>query len=380
LAIDLNTGSTITEEMVARVRARLGEESPISEPFNTEATRDTIRHWAEAIGDVNPLWINRDYAAKTRHGTIVAPPSFLYSCNQGPAHRGRQAGGWRGFPGIHRVWVGEEWEWHLPIRLGDQIRGTTKMLDLVEHQTNFAGRTFEDIHEQSFFNQRDELIAVHRMMFMSTERAGAAKRGVHKAFEKTRYSAADLDKIWEDVQAEVVRGAEPRYWEDVQPGEEIPQVVKGPYSTSEAVAFVMGWGGPFIMASEVTWRYTRAHPKANVPDRETNAPDFPERAHWDDAFAREVGFPAAYDFGGQRVSWLIHMLTNWAGDDGFLRHLSAKLTRFNVMGDTTWCKGTVTGKTIEDGRHLVDLDVWGVNQRGETNFKGQARVELPSRT
>src|SRR5205823_2745016 len=126
MAIDLNTSSTITEEMVARVRARLGEESPISEPFNTEATRDTIRHWAEAIGDVNPLWIDRDYAAKTRYGTLLAPPSFLYSCNQGPAHRGRQAGGWRGFAGIHRVWVGEEWEWHQPIQLGDQIRGTTK--------------------------------------------------------------------------------------------------------------------------------------------------------------------------------------------------------------------------------------------------------------
>ena len=55
-----------------------------------------------------------------RYGTLLAPPSFLYSCNQGPAHRGRQAGGWRGFAGIHRVWVGEEWEWHQPIQLGDQ--------------------------------------------------------------------------------------------------------------------------------------------------------------------------------------------------------------------------------------------------------------------
>ena len=159
----------------------------------------------------------------------------------------------------------------------------------------------------------------------------------------------------------------------------MPQVVKGPYTTSEAVAFVVGWGGPFIMASEVTQRYVKAHPKANVPDRETNAPDFPERAHWDSAFAREVGAPAAYDFGGQRVSWVVHALTNWAGDDGFVRWISAKLVKFNVMGDTTWCHGRVKEKGIEDGANLVLLEVWGENQRGEINITGEAKVQLPTR-
>jgi len=58
--------------------------------------------------------------------------------------------------------------------------------------------------------------------------------------------------------------------------------------------------------------------EAGVNDR-FNVPDCPERVHWDEAFALEVGAPGAYDYGPERCSWLTHHLTNWIGDDGFLR-------------------------------------------------------------
>ena len=63
----------------------------------------------------------------------------------------------------------------------------------------------------------------------------------------------------------------------------------------------------------------------------------------------------------------------------FLRRIAARLVKFNVMGDTTWCHGRVTGKTVEVGLHLVEIDVWGENQNGEVTVKGEARVQLPSR-
>ena len=49
--------------------------------YNKYATTDSIRHFAEGIGDDNPLWLDEDYAAKTRWGSVVAPPSFIWSCN-----------------------------------------------------------------------------------------------------------------------------------------------------------------------------------------------------------------------------------------------------------------------------------------------------------
>lgn len=377
--VDMNTSTVITDEMVARVRRRIGEEVELKHGFNTEAQRDNIRHWADGIGDLNPLWLDEDYTRKTQYGTILAPPSFLYTCNQGPAHRGAGSGGFRGFPGVHRFWAQEVFEWYRPIYLGDQIKGTVKIAELNEHKSSLAKRAFEDIRQETYKTGKGELIAVHRSHFFNTERGTAAKTGKHKEFQVTKYTPAELDKIWEDIQKEEIRGAKPRYWEDVNVGDTIPHVVKGPYTSSDAVAFVAGWGGPFIMSAEVTWRYIKAHPKANVPVRATNAPDFPERAHWDDAFAREVGAPAAYDFGGQRTAWMMHGLTNWAGDDGFLRYFNAKLIKFNVTGDTTWCRGKVTGKSIDGGEHLVSLEIWGENQRGEVTVSGEARVRLPSR-
>lgn len=380
MSIDLNTGTVITEEMVAKVMRYVGSESDIPNQHNTEATRDTIRHWAESVGDLNPLWVDLDYAAKSKFGRLVAPPSFLFTTtNQGPFYLGRPTGAPRGFPGVHRVWTGDEWEWYAPILRGDEIRGTSKFLSMVEKPSSFAKRVFEDVTEQSFFNQRDERIGRRRLTFISTERATAAKQGKHREFTKHRYTREEIQKIWDEIDQEQIRGAAPRYWEEVQVGDALTPVVKGPYTSTEAVAFVMGWGSPLIMAAEIAQRYIRAHPMANVPDRETYAPDFPERAHWDDGFAKECGFPAAYDYGAQRIAWLVHMLTNWQGDDGMLRRIDAKLVKFNVMGDTTWCRGKVTGKAVEDENHFIDIDVWGENQRGEVTVKGEARVQLPSR-
>jgi hypothetical protein len=67
------------------------------------------------------------------------------------------------------------------------------------------------------------------------------------------------------------------------------------------------------------------------------------------------------------------------GDDGFLKKFYMELRRFNVVGDTTWCKGKVTRKYLDNGEPLVDVEVWAENQRGEITAPGRAVVRLPSK-
>jgi hypothetical protein len=55
------------------------------------------------------------------------------------------------------------------------------------------------------------------------------------------------------------------------------------------------------------------------------------------------------------------------------------MRRFNTMGDSTWCKGKISKKYVKDGFALVDLEIWGENQRGELTTPGLATVMLPSR-
>jgi acyl dehydratase len=51
----------------------------------------------------------------------------------------------------------------------------------------------------------------------------------------------------------------------------------------------------------------------------------------------------------------------------------------DVPGDTLTLKGTVTGKRVEGGERLVELDIWMENGKGEKTTPGQAMVALPSR-
>ena len=96
--------------------------------------------------------------------------------------------------------------------------------------------------------------------------------------------------------------------------------------------------------------------------------------------ASAAGLPMAYDYGSQRMCWLGHPITNWMGDDGFLKRLYGEVRRFNYIGDTSWVKAKVSGKSAHNGEHLVDLEVWVENQGGEVVSPGEATVALPSRS
>ena len=69
-----------SETELARVRAKIGKIVTINEPPHlTEATRDSIRHWAHATGDRNSLYLDEAYAKRSRHGGLIAPPCQLYA-------------------------------------------------------------------------------------------------------------------------------------------------------------------------------------------------------------------------------------------------------------------------------------------------------------
>jgi acyl dehydratase len=87
----------------------------------------------------------------------------------------------------------------------------------------------------------------------------------------------------------------------------------------------------------------------------------------------------AYDIGPQRISWAQHMLTNWIGDHGFLHTLDVTVRQPNLVGDTIWWRGTVTGKAQHEGYGVVTIEVAATNQKGALSATGAASVVLPSR-
>jgi hypothetical protein len=120
------------------------------------------------------------------------------------------------------------------------------------------------------------------------------------------------------------------------------------------------------------------HPGLGIKNR-FNVPDCPERVHWDEAFALEVGAPGAYDYGPERCSWLTHQVTNWIGDDGFLRKAKCQIRRHNPDGDVIFIDGVVSRKFVEGDKHLVEISQNAQTHRGEVSAHGSAVVELPTR-
>lgn len=366
----------ITEEGLADLRKRIGVKiTNTVEPWNYEATRDAIRHYAHGIGDDNPLWCNPEYAEKTKYGTLVALPSFLFSTSR------IVSGYCGGLPGVHAMWAGADWTWHKPVLRNDEISTESYLKDLVEHQTRFAGRAFQQIYHVDFYNQNGDHLAEADSWVFRTDRDEARERGTKydEVKGKTEQFTEEQLQEWFDLyRNEEIRGATPRYWEDVQEGEELPRMLKGPMTVTGFICYAQGWGGLYIRANKLHWKLVDQHPGLGIKNK-FGIPDVPERVHWDDDFAREVGTPGAYDYGPERCSWLTHHLTNWMGDDGFLRNSKCQIRRHNPDGDVIFIDGTVTRKWEEGGKHLVEISQRAETHRGELSASGASIVELPSR-
>ena len=373
----VNRFPKITEAGLDDLRKRIGVKiTDTVEPWNYEATRDAIRHYAHGIGDDNPLWCDPEYAAKSQYGSLVALPSFLFSTS-------RIVSGYvGGLSGVHAMWAGSEWTWEKPVLRNDTISTEASLKDLIEHQTRFAGRSFQQIYHVDFFNQHGDKVADCNSWVFRTDRDEARERGTKYTEARGRvvpFTEEELAEYSAIYAAEEIRGATPRYWEDVREGEALPRMIKGPMTVTGFIAYAQGWGGLYIRANKMAWQMQQKHPGLGIKNR-FNVPDCPERVHWDEAFALEVGAPGAYDYGPERCSWLTHHITNWIGDAGFLHKSKCQIRRHNPDGDVIFIDGTVARKFVQNGKHYIEIQQEALTHRGEMSAMGSSIVELPSRT
>ena len=102
----------------------------------------------------------------------------------------------------------------------------------------------------------------------------------------------------------------------------------------------MGMGLYGVKALRLGYDQRQRVPRFFRPD-DLNIPDVQQRVHWDPEWARRAGNPASYDYGRMRETWLIHLCTDWMGDDAWLWKLDCQFRKFNYVGDTHWMRGRV---------------------------------------
>jgi len=368
----------LTDEALMDWEKRIGLELRVGNIFNQTVSYEAIRNFSNGTGDANPLYWDPGYAGKTRYEALIASPSWVASVFP---HWVLQ-----GLPGIHADHSASDWEFLKPVYLNDKITPKSYFVGYDVKPSKFAGRTAFEYQRFEYWNQRDELVSRGHCMLVRYERQ-TAKGKSEKGEGKYDYikiphpwTEKELEKVDRDVLAEEIRGSKVRYWEDVQVGDELTPVVKGPFGMTDIVAYCVGAAPVQLAAHGVQLRLYKKHPAWAFRDPVIHAWEPVYSVHYSVAAARGVGALYAYDVGVQRHCWLVNLLTNWMGDEGWLKRCDAQYRQFVYHSDVVWFGGKVTKKYVDEvGECCVDIETHGTNQRGEDTIPGYATVILPSK-
>lgn len=392
------------KKWIAEVEKVKGKESWLGENFADDmyplttrvATRDAIRHFCNAIGDENPLWRDEEYAKNTRWGGIIAPPSFV-------AHIAASfGGGFRVPPSLGQTGgggnAGTTYNFYKPIRVNDSFRVKDIIPISFEDKTRRDGkgpRQFLFTSDRIYINQKDEVVCVakRRTIFsilppveeaapsnnrpqQTQLRQGGSQQPELPACIYTKEEIEYIDRAYEEWGER--RGAEPRYWEDVDVGEELPPLIHGPRTEFEQACAFTAMG--YTLSHNL--RIMRKHSSWVWQDPETGYLYDGEEGHISHAVATRGegwGNSSVITMGIQTDWELMFLITNWMGDDGFLKRFDIRYRTINPLGDVSLDRGKVVRRYVENGEHLVDLAVWPESIRGWIAAPASATVVLPSR-
>jgi acyl dehydratase len=329
------------------------------------ATEESMKRTAQAWDCWNPLWQNDNYAVNTRWGGVIALPMYQDSFLRGAA-----------FPVVPpsigcltRWYMGEDWEFFKPVRINDSFRVWRRQPKLVD-VTNPDGkgqRKFQLLAGNAkVFNQKDEFVNTHKLYFELTISPEPVKEAEFEA--DYSYTKEELKYIEKIADEEKVRGGEIRLWEDVKIGEDITPTVIGPTTVWDLIV-IMAIGGGLPMRE-----MRKRIPETLVLDPATGVTHADTEWHFSDRQAQLRGEPRAYLSGAVSRLTIARLVTNWMGDDGFLRKFNWRHLARTIIGDTMIARGKVINKRIENGEHLIDLTVWIENVRG--NITGAASVTV----
>ena len=153
--------SRITDDL----RSWIGREATYTAP--EELGRASIRYFALALHDDNPVYSDAEFAKHTVHGGIIAPPTFVCETNQiinQPLDENGYIGHHWPLPLSSGRFIrgGNEYEMFQPVRASDRVSVTWKILDIYERHTRKLGTLSFVVSDARYTNHNAELLATNR--------------------------------------------------------------------------------------------------------------------------------------------------------------------------------------------------------------------------
>ncbi|MEW6034258.1 MAG: MaoC family dehydratase N-terminal domain-containing protein [Chloroflexota bacterium] len=137
----------------------LGMTSP---PEVLDVEKGSAKRYAVAVDDLNPLYLDEEYARSTKYGVTLAPPGFFGWPVKQPGPMLPQlvkdvmdALHEAGFPDI--LDGGSDFEFLIPVRAGDTLVATRKVADMSSRGGSGGRQMAFSVIESTFTNQNGQL-------------------------------------------------------------------------------------------------------------------------------------------------------------------------------------------------------------------------------
>ncbi len=153
-----NTGKEVLPEWFEKDfflhddRQRTWDQLEVGEEYETVpfvVTRERIEKYAQGTDDLNPFYLNEDAAGKSQFKGIVAPPTIVVPI----VFAATPPNSWVKMPGA--VNPGQKLEFGVPVRIGDTIHCTIKLIDKIYKRDKKY-----TVAEMNITNQNNETVCI----------------------------------------------------------------------------------------------------------------------------------------------------------------------------------------------------------------------------
>ena len=153
----------------------------ITYPACEDLSRASIRYFALALGDYNPLYSDDGYARQAGYPSVIAPPTLVVETCQ-YAHRPANVDGYFGhewhlpIEGCRQIRAGNDYEFFRPVLPTDRISAAWTLEAIDERASSRGGTQLFVQSVARFTADGNELLAINRetLVYQPLQPAGAS--------------------------------------------------------------------------------------------------------------------------------------------------------------------------------------------------------------
>lgn len=151
---------------IQEIQAKIGQETDL--PGIETIDKTSIIRYAYAISDLNPLYIDDEYASKTEYKGIIAPPTFIFDLIPASTKMGDDGRDLTriSLPGYKLLRGGNEYEFLKPVRPGDSVSRKMKITDVYNKESKKVGTIIFIVYDITYKNQKEELVGINHETLM----------------------------------------------------------------------------------------------------------------------------------------------------------------------------------------------------------------------